>query len=102
MRSEKWIAYDILNYLSKQPMAMDTFQGITEWWILKEQIDSAVESVSRALDLLVEKRYLTKRYTHNEKSYYQINREKVEEIREALEKMAHELSDQGGDTATKM
>jgi DNA-binding PadR family transcriptional regulator len=93
MRSEKLIAYDILNYLSKQPRAMDTFQGISEWWLLKEQIDSAVETVSRALELLVKKQYLTKRYTHNDKRYYQINREKVEDIREALEKMTNELSD---------
>ena len=46
--------YDaILSYLSENRDAMDTLDGIAEWWVLRQQIDIEVRRVARALDALV-------------------------------------------------
>lgn len=74
-------AYSILNYLVKCPSAKDTLQGIAEWWLLKEQIDQAVEKVSKALDFLVSKGFVIVKRCQYQERYYQINVEKIEEIR---------------------
>jgi Fe2+ or Zn2+ uptake regulation protein len=43
----------VLAYLDDHPTAMDTIDGIAEWWILRQQIDIEVRRVSRVLALLV-------------------------------------------------
>ncbi|HJU73584.1 MAG TPA: hypothetical protein VJ717_07545 [Gemmatimonadaceae bacterium] len=43
----------VLAYLDDHPTAMDTVDGIAEWWILRQQIDVEVRRVSRVLALLV-------------------------------------------------
>ncbi|MEW5918293.1 MAG: hypothetical protein AB1762_17955 [Gemmatimonadota bacterium] len=43
----------VLAYLDDHPTAMDTIDGIAEWWVLRQQIDIEVRRVSRILELLV-------------------------------------------------
>ncbi|MGH7712996.1 MAG: hypothetical protein ACREOG_17020 [Gemmatimonadaceae bacterium] len=43
----------VLAYLDDHPTAMDTIDGIAEWWVLRQQIDIEVRRVSRVLALLV-------------------------------------------------
>lgn len=43
----------VLAYLDDHPTAMDTIDGIAEWWILRQQIDIEVRRVSKVLALLV-------------------------------------------------
>jgi hypothetical protein len=43
----------VLAYLDDHPTAMDTIDGIAEWWVLRQQIDIEVRRVSRVLTLLV-------------------------------------------------
>ena len=43
----------VLGYLDDHPTAMDTLDGIAEWWVLRQQIDIEVRRVARALDALV-------------------------------------------------
>jgi hypothetical protein len=40
-------------YLAECPNAMDTRLGVTEWWLIRQQIRVQVEAVGRALDRLV-------------------------------------------------
>jgi hypothetical protein len=43
----------ILGYLDDHPTAMDTLDGIAEWWVLRQQIEIEVRRVSRVLTALV-------------------------------------------------
>jgi histidinol phosphatase-like PHP family hydrolase len=91
MQNGKRIEFEILDYLIKQPSAKDTIQGITEWWILKQQIDCAVEMVSQALSRLVAKGYVSVQLHPNASRLYEINRERIEDIKVALNELAEEI-----------
>lgn len=43
----------VMAYLAECPNAMDTKLGVTEWWVMRQQIRVQVEAVGRALDGLV-------------------------------------------------
>ena len=47
------VADAILRYLAGAPDAMDTVEGGTEWWLMRQRVRDDVESVERALDALV-------------------------------------------------
>ncbi|MEP7383185.1 MAG: hypothetical protein ABI910_15955 [Gemmatimonadota bacterium] len=44
----------VLGYLDEHPTAMDTLDGIAEWWVLRQQIQTEVRRVSRVLSSLVQ------------------------------------------------
>ena len=44
----------VLQYLRSHPDAMDTLDGIAEWWLMRQRIHASVTSVARVLRLLVE------------------------------------------------
>ncbi len=86
MRDELSAVSSILNYLVKQPGAKDTFQGIAEWWVMKEQINQSLENISDAMDMLVSKGFIIVKEYHDQPNYYQLNEEKLPEIKVELEK----------------
>ncbi len=43
----------VLGYLDDHPTAMDTLDGIAEWWIRRQQIEIEVRRVSAVLNGLV-------------------------------------------------
>ena len=73
-------AFMILKYLEKNPNAMDTLEGITEWWILSEKINLNLAKIQRALDTLLEKNLIQKKSYNGQKVYYQLNKEKLGDI----------------------
>jgi hypothetical protein len=38
-----------LAYLAEHPDAMDTLEGIAEWWVLRQQVRVELDSLNRAL-----------------------------------------------------
>jgi hypothetical protein len=44
----------VLGYLDEHPTAMDTLDGIAEWWIRRQQIEIEVRRVSSVLQALVQ------------------------------------------------
>ena len=42
----------VLRYLAEHPGAMDTLEGIAEWWISREQLRVDLERLSRVLNEL--------------------------------------------------
>jgi hypothetical protein len=88
MSNEQRIEYEILNYLSKQPAAKDTFQGIAEWWVLKQRIDDAVERVSGALDMLISKEFIIIKQNRDGGKFFQVNEAKSKEIKSTLSQIA--------------
>jgi Fe2+ or Zn2+ uptake regulation protein len=51
--TDEQVANAILRYLEEAPHAMDTVEGVTEWWLMRQRVRDDVESVERALDALV-------------------------------------------------
>jgi hypothetical protein len=43
---------ELLSYLSEHPSAMDSLEGVVEWWLPRQQVRNAVERVARALEVL--------------------------------------------------
>jgi len=43
----------LMAYLAECPNATDTRLGVTEWWVMRNQVRAQVEAVGRALDRLV-------------------------------------------------
>ncbi len=87
MRTEKKLEHSILNYLVMQPSAKDTFQGIAEWWIMKEQIDQSVDRISKALEKLVVEGFIVVKEFRDQERYYQLNDEKLPEIKKMITEM---------------
>ena len=43
------LADAVLSYLAEHPAAMDTIEGIAEWWLTRQRVRVAVERVARVL-----------------------------------------------------
>jgi len=53
-RHESKVAQAILSYLAEHPQAMDTLDGIAEWWLIRQQIRVEIEAVAGAIRQLIE------------------------------------------------
>lgn len=51
---ERIVAEAFLNYLAHCPQAMDTEEGIAEWWLMRQQAKVAAETVRKILKQLTE------------------------------------------------
>lgn len=40
----------VLDYLREHPRAMDTLEGIAQWWLVRQRVRMSVELVARALE----------------------------------------------------
>ena len=74
----------ILSYLVKHPDAKDTLEGIVHWWILRERIEQSVEKVNQTLTDLVAKEFILEKEYYNQDKMYQLNFEKVPDIKAIL------------------
>lgn len=93
--NESWLAYAILNYLVQHPLAKDTLEGISKWWILREQVAQSVEKTSKALGYLKSRGFLIEKQYPDQQKYYHINAAKLEKIKSALKEMESELIRRG-------
>lgn len=66
----------ILAYLDECPQAMDTLEGIAEWWVMRQQIRLETEAVTSAVGQLVEQGLLDEVAVINAK-YYRLKNIKV-------------------------
>lgn len=74
------IAKQILAYLSRNPEAQDTLEGIAGWWLMEERIRESLVETQSALDDLAAARLVVVRKGADGKGYYQINPERVAEV----------------------
>jgi len=47
--NEEELRRAVLAYLAEHPRAMDTLEGIADWWVRRHQVRVGVERVSRVL-----------------------------------------------------
>jgi hypothetical protein len=76
-------AKDILQYLADHPGAADTVQGILQWWLHQTRVERGTREAQAALDVLVEKGWLTETEIPSPK-IYRINEVQLAEIHEFL------------------
>ena len=57
---DRIVAEAILNYLADCPQAMDTEEGIAEWWLMRQRIKTEVEIVRAVLQQLTKSGQLEK------------------------------------------
>jgi DNA-binding PadR family transcriptional regulator len=81
---ESQIAHEILAYLSKNPDAQDTIDGIVEWWLLAQHIERQVAKVKSALADLVERGLILESRSSDARIYYRLNRYREKERAEIL------------------
>ena len=62
----------ICSYLRKHPVAEDTLEGIAEWWLEAEKIESSVDEVADALESLVQKGIVSIRKTQSGINLYRL------------------------------
>ena len=60
-RHEGDVASEILSYLSQQPSAEDTLEGIVQWLTLEKHLATTPGIVAHALAQLIERRLVTAR-----------------------------------------
>jgi hypothetical protein len=51
---ERIAAEALLNYLGDCPQAMDTEEGIAEWWLMRQQAKVAAQTLTKVLKQLVD------------------------------------------------
>jgi hypothetical protein len=74
------IAYGVLKYLAENPNAQDTLEGIVEWWLLERLTKNHAARVKEALAELVVAELILERRGKDSRTYYKINRRKLNEI----------------------
>ncbi len=83
-QNQKTIASLILSYLVKHPEAMDTVEGITRWWLLRERIDQSLETVTTTLEFLQQQDFVQVQEI-SDSHFYKLNGIKRREILKFLE-----------------
>jgi len=74
LKSEATIDKDILAYLAENRGAQDTFEGIVEWWLLKQRINQAVSEVKAALGRLVARKLVAAQKGRDGRMHYRLDR----------------------------
>jgi len=78
------IELEILAYFLKNPDAQDTLEGIVGWWLLETYIRKQSALVKKALSDLVDQELIIAIQNVNAQIQYQVNKEKIQEIRERI------------------
>lgn len=77
-------AQDILSYLAERPQAQDTLEGVTQWWLLEQEIKRQMDKAQAALDELIAQGLVVARRGKDGRTRYRINRRRLKEIRSLL------------------
>ncbi len=84
MAAQSDIAKEILNYLSRNPEANDTLEGITEWWLLSRKVSFEMRRVKTAISNLIKDGWIIETRGKNSSVHYRLNPKKRAEINRCL------------------
>lgn len=74
------VVCDILQYLTENPHAQDTVEGIAQWWISERTIRKRMGLVKKALETLVAEDLVIARKGPDAQTIYRMNAQRREEI----------------------
>lgn len=83
LKEQSEICNYILAYLYDNPDAGDTFEGIVEWWVLRQRLKFETRNVSEAVKKLVAEG-LIEVHEEADLNVYRVNRTKERVIRNML------------------
>jgi hypothetical protein len=84
-RNREWrVALKILRYLTQNPNAADTVEGILEWWLPRQSMVEEQKVVERALEHLVERDLILTVQPADARKHYRLNAERIEETRKLI------------------
>lgn len=63
------IAAEIMTYLHRRPMASDSLEGITHWWLVQQAIVKNIELVEQALEHLADEGKVSKKNNNHNAIY---------------------------------
>jgi len=86
-KEQREICYYILAYLSDNPDAGDTFDGIVEWWLLDQRIKFETRNVSEAVARLVSEGLILEQEESDARIIYKVNATMEQAIRNRLSKL---------------
>ena len=66
------IAAEIMSYLHRRPMASDSLDGITHWWLVQQAIVKNEVLVEKALDQLAREGKILKKVSGNAEAIYSL------------------------------
>ncbi len=69
----KSIAAEIMTYLHQRPMASDSLDGITHWWLVQQAITKNIDLVEQALEQLAQEGKVSKKMNTNREAIYSLN-----------------------------
>ena len=78
------IAKLILKHIVTYPESKDTFEGILQWWISRENISVRSAEVKGAIDWLIVSDILIEKKIGDSEVFYCVNQEKLRSIREVF------------------
>ena len=70
------IAAEIMSYLDQRPMASDSLDGITHWWLVQQAIVKNKVLVEQALGQLAQEGKILKKMSGNAEAIYSLNPER--------------------------
>lgn len=92
------IVHEILAYLVEHPDAQDTLEGIAQWWLLERYIQQGLAEVQAALSELTTIDLVREIKGPKATVRYQLNSNKLSEIRDILTAKRHRHSPLSIDT----
>ena len=69
----KSVAAEITAYLHQRPMASDSLDGITHWWLVQQAIVKNISLVEQALEQLADEGKVSKKINTNKEAIYSLN-----------------------------
>ena len=69
------LAQEILDYLTRNPQANDTLEGIAGWWLREQKIRHTVADAKAALAELVRRKLVLAHEAADGKTHYRMNPE---------------------------
>jgi len=64
------VANEIIEYLQGHPNAADSLDGIVNWWLTRQRIKSAKDTVKKALDYLISEGVIDQKTHEGNESVY--------------------------------
>jgi len=83
-KEQRDVGYYILAYLSDNPDAGDTFDGLVEWWLLGQKIKFETRNVSEAVARLISEGLIVEHGEPDSRIIYKVNQDKKKDIHKIL------------------
>jgi hypothetical protein len=87
------VSHYILAYLSENAEAGDTFEGIVEWWLLRQRIKFETRNVSEAVTKLVSEGLIVEHERSDSSIFYRVNTTKKQDVKSLLMQGKEPLGD---------